>query len=209
MDKECSLEGMNIIKMNLRCDMLKIREYRKQRKLTIKELSKLSGMSISYISQIERGEIDPSLSSLRKIANAFQIPLYMLLDDVEVMGNLTLRKDQQIVAHSEDNSISYRFLTPLPSPAHSPEALLIAFEMAPHSQDCPTAIRHNSEEMIYVTEGALTVQIGETDILLQPGDTTVIQKNLPHICKNTTDTIVKGISAISPPIWGRMDLANS
>lgn len=44
--------------------MLKIREYRKKRKLTIKELAELSGMSISYISQIERGEIDPSLSSL-------------------------------------------------------------------------------------------------------------------------------------------------
>ena len=73
--------------------MLKIREYRKQRKLTIKELAAMTGMSISYISQVERGEIDPSLSSLRKIASVFQLPLYMLLDDEEIMGNLTLRKD--------------------------------------------------------------------------------------------------------------------
>lgn len=189
--------------------LLRIREYRKKRKLTIKELAELSGMSISYISQIERGEIDPSLSSLRKIANAFQIPLYMLLDDVEVMGNLTLRKDQQIITYSEDNNVSYRFLTPLPSPAYSPEALLIAFEVAPHSQDSITPIRHHSEEMIYVTEGELTVQIGETDIVLQTGDTTVIQKDLPHICKNTTDTTAKGISSISPPVWGRMDLTNT
>ena len=65
--------------------MLKIREFRKRRNLTIKELSSLSGMSISYISQVERGEIDPSLSSLRKIAAVFQVPLYMLLDDAEMM----------------------------------------------------------------------------------------------------------------------------
>lgn len=44
--------------------MLKIREFRKNQKMTIRELAELSGMSISYISQIERGEIDPSLSSL-------------------------------------------------------------------------------------------------------------------------------------------------
>ena len=96
--------------------MLKIREYRKQRKLTIKELAAMTGMSISYISQVERGEIDPSLFSLRKIASVFQLPLYMLLDDEEIMGNLTLRKDQQLVRVSEDGSITYRFLTPIPSP---------------------------------------------------------------------------------------------
>ena len=52
--------------------MLKIREYRKQQNLTMKELAQEAGMSISYISQVERGEIDPSLSSLRKIASVLQ-----------------------------------------------------------------------------------------------------------------------------------------
>ena len=46
--------------------MLKIRNYRKERNLTIKELAAMTGKSISYISQVERGELDPSLSSLRK-----------------------------------------------------------------------------------------------------------------------------------------------
>lgn len=188
--------------------MLKIREYRKQKKMTIRELAAQTGMSISYISQVERGEIDPSLSALRKIAAAFQLPLYLLLDDVEVTGNLTLRKEQQIVRSSEDGAVTYRFLTPLPSSEYSPEALLIAFSVAPHAQDVPEPIRHYSEEMIYVTEGILTVQIGDADIVLHPGDSTVIQKNLPHICKNTADTVARGISSISPPLWGRMDLAN-
>ena len=46
----------------------------------MKELAQEAGMSISYISQVERGEIDPSLSSLRKIASVLQVPLYLLLD---------------------------------------------------------------------------------------------------------------------------------
>lgn len=189
--------------------MLKIREFRKSQKLTIKELAELSDLSISYISQIERGEIDPSLSALRKIAHAMQIPLYLLFDDVELMENLTLRREQQIIAYSEDHNVSYRFLTPLPSPAYSPEALLISFEIAAHAQDSMNPIRHHSEEMIYVTEGQLTVQIGETDVVLEAGDSTVIQKDLPHICKNNEDVPVKGFSSISPPVWGRMDLTNA
>ena len=42
-----------------------IREYRKNKKLTIKELSERTGLSIGYISQVEREEAEPSLSSLR------------------------------------------------------------------------------------------------------------------------------------------------
>lgn len=188
----------------LRCFMLKIREYRKRRKLTIKELATLSGMSISYISQVERGEIDPSLSSLRKIAAVFQVPLYMLLDDTEMMEDLTLRRSHQKISHSEDGKLTFRFLSPLPSPEYSPEAVLIHFDIAPHSQDVTEPVRHHSEEILYVMEGELTVQIGDRDIVLQEGDTTVIQKNLPHICKNNNDVPVRGISVISPPVWGKM-----
>lgn len=187
--------------------MLKIRYYRKQQKMTIKELASLTGMSISYISQIERGEIDPSLSSLRKIASIFQLPIYMLLDDAAVVENLTLKKEQQTICQSENKAITYRFLTPLPSPKYCPESLLIAFSLAPYSQDVTEPIQHYSEEMIYVTEGTLTVQIGDMEVVLSPGDSTVIQKNLPHICKNKSREVVKGLSTISPPIWGRMDLA--
>lgn len=186
--------------------MLKIREYRKRKNLTMKELSGLTGLSISYISQVERGEVDPSLSSLRKIAAVFQVPLYLLLDDCTVMGNLTLRQNQQITKYSEDGKITYRFLTPLPSPEYSPESMLIAFEVAPHAQDVEIPVTHHSEEMILILEGSLTVQIGDTEIALNPWDTTVIQKDLPHICKNLSDTPARGISSISPPVWGRMDL---
>lgn len=188
--------------------MLKIRTYRKQRQLTIKELAALTDMSISYISQIERGEIDPSLSALRKIAGVFQVPLYMLLDDVEITDNLTMKREQQPVRFSEDHQVSYRFLTPLPSPRYSPEALLIEFTLAPHSQDVPEPVRHHSEELIYVNEGTLTVQISDSQFPLSPGDTTVIRKDFPHICKNLTDQPVRGIAVFSPPVWGRMDLTN-
>ena len=125
------------------------------------------------------------------------------------MGDLTRRKDQQLVRTSEDGAVTYRFLTPLPSPEFSPQMLLMHFAIAPRSQDTPEPIRHASEEMIYVMEGQLTIQIGGSDIVLNPGDTTVIQKNLPHICKNCSDEPVKGICSISPPVWGRMDLVEA
>lgn len=62
---------------------------RQQRKLTQSELADRAGVSISYLSLLERGErSDPGLSSLKKIAKGLDIPMTLLLflaaDDTEL-----------------------------------------------------------------------------------------------------------------------------
>ena len=53
---------------------------RQQRKMTQKELASLAGVSISYLSVLERGErSDPGLNSLERIANGVEIPMAVLL----------------------------------------------------------------------------------------------------------------------------------
>jgi len=47
-----------------------IRSMRKERELTLKQMSRRTGLSISLLSQIERAESSPSISSLYKIAMA-------------------------------------------------------------------------------------------------------------------------------------------
>lgn len=184
--------------------MLRIREYRKNQSLTIKELSEQTGLSISYISQVERGEVDPSLSSLRKIAAVFQVPIYVLLDDSVQKENLTIRQENRISKHSENHTVTYTFLSPLPSPEFIPKSLLMEFEIQPDSQDTEFPLAHHSEEVIHILEGELTLIIGDSQIVLHPGDTSVVKEDLPHICKNTTDRPVRGVAAISPPVWGNM-----
>ena len=58
----------------------KIRKYRKKLNLTIKDLAERTGLSIGYISQLERDEAEPSLSSLRKIAKEFDVPIYLRIE---------------------------------------------------------------------------------------------------------------------------------
>jgi DNA-binding response OmpR family regulator len=50
-----------------------IRDLRKKHRLTLEQLAKRSGLSLSAISQFERAESSPSVSSLYKIASAFGI----------------------------------------------------------------------------------------------------------------------------------------
>ncbi|NED64690.1 helix-turn-helix transcriptional regulator, partial [Streptomyces sp. SID10244] len=55
-----------------------IREVRKTRGLTMVQLAELAGVSQGLISQVENGRADPSLETLRRIAEALGIPLFDL-----------------------------------------------------------------------------------------------------------------------------------
>ncbi|MDV3428479.1 MAG: helix-turn-helix domain-containing protein [Bacillota bacterium] len=59
--------------------ILLIKPYRIIKKLQLKQVSKLTGMSISYLSQLENNHKNPTLSTIKKIAIALKIcPIHLL-----------------------------------------------------------------------------------------------------------------------------------
>lgn len=57
---------------------LKIKELRKQKKLTQEKLAELLNLDIGYISKLEVGRNFPTIGTLEKIANALDVELYEL-----------------------------------------------------------------------------------------------------------------------------------
>ncbi len=58
----------------------KLRVIRKQNAYTLAEVGNRTGLSVSFLSDIERGRTQPSLDTLEKLANCYQVPLSELLD---------------------------------------------------------------------------------------------------------------------------------
>ena len=58
-----------------------IRESRKTQELTLKQLARRTGLSVSLLSQIERAESSASISSLYKIASALRLRMAELFGD--------------------------------------------------------------------------------------------------------------------------------
>ncbi len=65
----------------------RLKFYRKRHGKTLHELSEATGLSISFLSEIERGVSLPSLATCQKLANAHGIPLTLLFSGVEVDAN--------------------------------------------------------------------------------------------------------------------------
>ena len=57
----------------------RIRQIRKSKQLTLQDIAEKTGFSAGFLSQVERGTTDPSLSALRKISDALEVTPYMLL----------------------------------------------------------------------------------------------------------------------------------
>lgn len=125
-----------------------IRNIRKSRDFTLKALAEQTGLSIGYISQIERNLTDPSLSTLRKISAALDVPTYLFMGEAEADNTLTTRKNQVITLSQPHSNIRYHLLTPMPSAEFVPQSLIIGFELEAHAKDGERPVIHPSEEII-------------------------------------------------------------
>lgn len=178
-----------------------VRNVRKSRGITLKELAERTGLSIGYISQIERDLTDPSLSTLRELSEALDVPTYLFMGVAETDSRLTTRKNEVITLSQPNSSIRYHLLTPMPSAEFVPQSLIIQFELEPYSRDGERPVIHPSEEIIMVESGNLEVVIGTERIHLGEGDSTLIRSNLPHLVANETSQPVVGVSVFTPAIW--------
>jgi len=65
--------------------MKKLRELRLKRKLSLRDLEKLSGVDHSTIGRIENGDFLPGLGNLWKLAKALEVPIEELIDEDELV----------------------------------------------------------------------------------------------------------------------------
>lgn len=67
----------------------RLKELRTSKDLTLKGVSKRSGVSVSYLSDIERGRTTPTLNTLEALADALDVSVIDLLSGVDFAGELT------------------------------------------------------------------------------------------------------------------------
>lgn len=72
----------------------KIRELRKEKKMSIEQLSKVSGLSTGLISQMERDITVPSVTSLWEVAKALDVPMNYFFDEYD-KDTLIVRKNER------------------------------------------------------------------------------------------------------------------
>lgn len=161
-----------------------LRRSRKDAKLTMQYVADNAGLSVGFISQVERGLTVPSLSSLRSIARVLDRPISEFLEQPGSSTGAT-RENQRISYRVADGALAYERLS-----ANFPGNQLrsvIVHEPPGHRNE---PISHEGEELFYVLIGEITVELeGERKILRQ-GDSMHFDSRRTHATWNHTDQTV-------------------
>lgn len=167
----------------------KIRNIRKSRELTVSSLADQAGVSESYISQLESGRIDPSVSLLRKLAVALEVPIAAFFD-AEYEEPIITRKEACPV--KEEKGVRMSRLTP-----EDPKALLSMTAFSINAASNHLLPPRSFYTCLYVTEGKLNIQYPGIDAVLSEGDSIFIPANTEiRLCNPSEENAAEGLLCI-------------
>lgn len=175
----------------------RLRELRKNKKLSIAELSKLSDVSTGLISQIEREMVIPSVVSIWRLAQALGTNINYFFDD-EAEDKVLIRKNEHHTVILHGGSSFYKLLS-----SSAPDHLLDMTEItlkSGYAYEQPS-LTHDGEECGYVLKGELTVLLNDKTYVLHEGDSIYFNSTLPHKYINHSDEDCVSIWAMTPAFF--------
>ena len=160
-----------------------LRACRKELSLTMQTVADASGLSVGFISQVERGLTAPSLGSLVSIAAVLKKPLGYFLEQPASGQELT-RQSDRVSYKVGGGSLSYERLSA--NFAGSTLRSVIVHEPPGHRAE---PISHEGEEMFFVLQGEITVEIESHRSVLKAGDSIHFDSRKTHSTWNHSTEI--------------------
>ncbi|MDT8903134.1 helix-turn-helix domain-containing protein [Anaeroselena agilis] len=174
----------------------KIRDKRQEKGLTIRELATGADLTSGFLSQVERGLAEPSITSLRKIAAMLNVPIFYFLMD-EQTDNLIVRKGARKVVKTGKGEVTFELL----SPDLNRTIEMMVGRVEPGGVTCEEPLSHFGEENLVVVQGKMRIQIGQDFFELDEGDSIYYLSSIPHKIWSVGDQELIFISAITPPVF--------
>jgi transcriptional regulator with XRE-family HTH domain len=175
----------------------KIKKLRKTQRLTLKELGKQVGLSISHLSLVERGLSNIDTVSLQAIAKCLKVSLFYFLGDSAEKNarEFICRSYNQKPVIRNNLKVYTRIAHNLGEYIMDPVITLLLPGEKLNDIDY---VSHEGEEFHYVLEGVLTWLMEGARYELYPGDSVHIPSHIPHNWVNLTNNSVKVLSVVSP-----------
>lgn len=158
-----------------------LRALRKQRDLSLDDLSQRSGVSRATLSQIETCKTNPTIAILWKIAAGLGVPFAGLLGEERVEAVRVLRRADQQVLRSADGKLESRPLMPAGA---SPQVEFYELRLAPRAVSVSEPHARGTCESVVVLTGVLRLHVGEGVWDLAAGDAAWFEADVPHTYEN-------------------------
>ncbi len=175
----------------------RLRALRRLRRATLRTVAERSGLSESFLSQVERGRSSASIESLRRMADALGVSMADLFEPDRLPGPRVLRRDERPALSF---GVLGKKLLLTPRPLHHLEVFAGELEVDGSTGAEPYA-HGDSEELFVVLSGTVQLELGGQLFELEPGDSIDYRSSTPHRVSNTGHDLAEVMWIISPPSY--------
>ncbi len=174
----------------------KVNALRKSKGLTLQRVSALSGLSVAFLSQVERELTSPSVSSLANIARALEVaPSYFFPPPAS--NGLLVRSYARQPFQMDDADVTYARLGG-DFEKRNLEPLFVTYPPNYSSEESS----HVGEEFYYVLDGQLIITLSGTRYTLNDHDSIHFSSEEKHQIQNCREVPVHLIAITTPTLLG-------
>ncbi len=171
----------------------RLKEARRAQGLSLDAVSKLSGVSRSMVSQIERGESSPTIATLWNLTRALQVDFAGLLEEESQANRIeVLRADQIPTIDNMGEGCRIRILSP-PEEAGRNELYELRFGAGGRLDSQPH--KRGTVEILSVIDGSIEITSETARARLSEGDSARYAADLPH-CIRALDGVARAFLVV-------------
>jgi quercetin dioxygenase-like cupin family protein len=196
----------------------KIRQERSSRQMTLERFSEMTGLSKSFLSQVERGITEPSITSLKKIAKQFGFSVVNLFQNGDSVNSgwtydqpvqkapdvktayveraAVVRADRRKRLCLPGSSVVYDLMTP--DMNRQIEVMYMRVKKGDRSGDEPI-VDPPGEKVGLVLKGSIEFTVGGESYLLKEGDSLYYPAHVPHSWYAVEGDTIEVIHILTPP----------
>ncbi|WP_191563286.1 cupin domain-containing protein [Janibacter melonis] len=185
----------------------RLKDLRSEHRYSIRGLAAKAGVSASLVSDIEKNKVEPSVSTLKRLATALGTTItYFFTEQTQANGRVIRKQNRAVInttngAGSETRSgidvSGVRFELASPSESEAIEAIYGRYEVGATLGEEPYT-HEEGEEWGMVLSGRLKIILGDEVYFLEPGDTIWFPSTIPHRMENVASTATEYIWINTP-----------
>jgi len=160
---------------------------REDKKLSLDKVAEVTGVSKSMLGQIERGESNPTISTVWKIAKGLKISFSTLINLPQ--SDTVVISKSEIEPLVEDNG-KYR-LYPFFPYANDRRFEVYSVEIGKGGYLSADAHGEGTQEFITVFDGELTIRVDDEEYTVKTGDAIRFRADKPHVYHNSGAVVTR------------------
>jgi DNA-binding transcriptional MerR regulator/quercetin dioxygenase-like cupin family protein len=171
----------------------RLRQLRTKRRLSLAQVAKAVGISLGFLSALERSHMSASVATLRKLARFYKTNILDFFDPAESNSRVVPPEKRKVLQAGPGVRME---LLAWGNTVMEPHL----FRIAPHAGS-GESYTHEGEEFLYVLQGELHISLDEEEYRLKPGDSFYFESGTPHRWRNPGRTETWVLWVNTPPTF--------